>query len=197
MKEEIFQPYPSNPVATSFRSTWLSTSVKALRQRGLLDRYLSYLPEKLHEEVLHSAVGHWLPISVATAHYEAMNRLELPDEEVVKIGMEVTDRFHGVVFSTALRLAQAAGASPWTAFASTQKMWDRTYVGGGFAIFKLGPREARGELVGWPCSRVRYCRVGMRGVMLGSVSLFCKKAWVQEIPQLCTEMTLGYRMTWI
>jgi hypothetical protein len=197
IKEEIFLPYPPNPVATSFRSTWLSTSLKSMRQRGLLDRYLNYLPEKLHDEVMHAAVGHWLPVGVAVAHYEAMDRLELPDDEVVQIGMEVTDRFHGVVIATLFRLARTVGASPWTVLANTQKMWDRTWVGGGLAIFKMGPREARGEIIGWPCSRVRYCRVAMRGVMLGTVSLFCKKAWVQEVPQRCTEMTLGYRMNWV
>jgi hypothetical protein len=124
-------------------------------------------------------------------------RLGLPDEEIVQIGLEVTDRFHSVFFSTVFRLARSVGATPWTVFANTQKMWDRTWMGGGIAVFKLGVREARGEVVGWPCSRVRYCRVAMRGMMLGTASLFCKKAWLQEVPQLCTDTTLGYRMSWV
>ena len=78
-----------------------------------------------------------------------------------------------------------------------QKMWDKAWVGGGLAVFKVGPREARGEIVGWPCSRYRYCHVAMRGVMLGTVSLFCRKAWVSEIGELCTDTTLGYKMTWV
>ncbi|MFO0660761.1 MAG: hypothetical protein U0165_13155 [Polyangiaceae bacterium] len=197
MKEEVFLPYPKNPVATSFSATWLSSSLKAARERGLLDKYLSHLPARYHDQVLHSVPGTWLPVDVAVAHYEAMDALPMADDEIVRIGEEVTERFHGVFFSTVFRLARAAGATPWSMFTHSQRMWDRTWVGGGIAIFKAGPRDARGEFVGWPCARVRYCRVAMRGMMLGTVALFCKKATVLEIPSLCTDMTLGYRMQWV
>jgi hypothetical protein len=195
--EELFQPYPTNPVVTKFRSTWLSSSLKSMRARGLLDRYLARLPRHYHDAVLHPVAGEWLPVAIAVAHYEAMDSLGLPDDEIVNIGMEVNARFHGIFFQTVFRLAQSAGVTPWTVLRHTQKMWDRTWVGGGVAVYKLGPKEARGEFVGWPCARIRYCRVGMRGMMLDTVSLFCKRAWVQELPELCGDMTLGYRMHWV
>lgn len=197
MPEQIFQPYPSKPTATTFRSTWLVSSVQAMKRRGLFERYLTHLPVRFHDPILQAAAGLWLPVETAVAHYEAMNALGLAESEVVDIGLEVVDRFHNVFFSTIFRMARAAGATPWTVFGHTQKMWDRTWDGGGLAIFKLGPREARGEIVGWPCSRIGYCRIAMRGVMLGTVTLFCKKAWIEERPELCTGTTLGYRMNWI
>ena len=92
---------------------------------------------------------------------------------------------------------RTAGVTPWAEFVQTQRMWDKIWVGGGLAIFKLGEREARGEIVGWPCARVRYCRIAMRGVMLATVELFCRKAWVQEIPEHCSGTKLGYRMNWV
>ena len=196
MKEEVFQPYPKVRDATSFRSTWLASSFKAMRERGLMNRYLDNLPKRFHDQVLHSVAGSWLPVEVAVAHYEAMDRLQLDEAEMIKIGLEVTDRFHSGLFSTVFTIARAAGVTPWTILGHTQKMWDKTWVGGGVAIFKSGTKDARGEIVGWPCSRVRYCRIAMRGVMLGTVSLFCRKASVVEIPRYCTETTLGYRMQW-
>src|SRR4051794_38761473 len=39
------------PVATRFRSTWLGSSLAALRERGLMDRYLGVLPEPYHAVV--------------------------------------------------------------------------------------------------------------------------------------------------
>jgi hypothetical protein len=196
-REEVILPYPSNPVATRFRSTWLTTSLKSLRQRNLLDRYLGLLPRRHHDAVIHSAVGDWLSIEVAMAHYEAMEQLGLSDIEIMAIGGEVTERFHGLLFSTVLRLARTAGVTPWSVLGQTQKMWDKTWIGGGIAVWKIGPREARGEIVGWPCSRFHYCRVAMRGVMMGTVSLFCRKAWAQEIPERCTDQSLVYKLTWV
>lgn len=183
-------------MATSFRGTWLTSSLRATRERGLLERYLERLPRRYHEPVLNSVVGEWLPVEVAVAHYEAMDQLRLPEDEIIKIGLEVTERFHRGFYRTVFQLAKAVGATPWTILAQTQKMWDRTWVGGGLAIWKSGPSLARGHIVGWPCARVPYCRVAMRGVMLGTVALFCKQAMVSEIPGRCTDTELCYRMTW-
>jgi hypothetical protein len=194
--EEVFLPYPENRVATRFRSTWLSSSLKAMRTRGLLDQYLENLPRQHHAAVLDAVAGVWLPVEVAVAHYDAMDRLKLPESEIVKIGLEVTERFHSAFFSTVFRLAQGVGATPWSVFRHCQRMWDKTWVGGGIAIWKLGPREARCEIVGWPCARFDYCRIGMRGVTLGTVNLFCRSATVYEVTKSCTNNTLGYRMRW-
>jgi hypothetical protein len=37
----------------------------------------------------------------------------------------------------------------------------------------------------------------MCGVLLGQTELFCKKAYVREVKELCTRTTLGYRVSWI
>lgn len=199
-QEEVFLPFPapraSIAPASSFRSTWLSASVRSLRERGLLDRYLAHLPAELHDPILATVVGVWLPTSVAVAHYEACDALGLTQNEQVEIGREVSRNVHGTILGTVVRLATQAGVSPWSAFGTFGRLWDRIWVGGAVGVFKLGPKDARIEIIGWPCARVPYCRVAMRGVMLGLTELFCQKAYVHEVPKLCTPTTLGYRIQW-
>jgi len=196
-KEEFILPYPPDVVATKFRATWLASSLRAARTRGFFDRYLANLPKEYHDVVLHSVAGEWLPVEVALAHYAALDALALSEVEILAIGAEVNARFNNIFLQTVLRLAKGVGATPWTAFRQAQKMWDRTWVGGGYAIVKLGEREARGEVVGWPCARFRYTRVGMRGMVSGTTSLFCRRAWVQEIPAQCTDTRLVYKINWV
>jgi hypothetical protein len=76
------------------------------------------------------------------------------------------------------------------------RLWSQVWVGGAVATFKLGPKEARVEIVGWPCSRITYCRIAMRGLLVGQTELFCSKAFAREIASLCTPTSLGYRVAW-
>jgi hypothetical protein len=196
-KEEFILPYPPDPVVSKFRATWLASSLKAVRTRGFFDRYLENLPEQYRDIVLHAVAGEWLPVEVAVAHYAALDALALSEVEILAIGAEVNARFNSLFLQTVLRLAKGVGATPWTAFRQAQKMWDRTWVGGGYAIVKLGEREARGEVIGWPCARFRYTRVGMRGMVSSVTTLFCRRAWVQEIPAQCTDTRLAYKINWV
>ena len=195
--EEVFLAYPADPIARKFRSTWLASSLKAARTGGHFDRYLQNLPQRYHDPVLHSVAGEWLPIDVAVAHYEALDKLALTEMDIVKIGEEVGHAFNNAVFQTILRLAQGAGLSPWTACRHAQKSWDRTWVGGGYGIFKLGERELGAEIVGWPCARFRYTRIALRGTYHATLRLFCRRVWVEELPEHCTDTTLGYRVHWV
>jgi hypothetical protein len=196
--EEIVQPYPTeNRTATKFRSTWLASSLKSARARGYLGRYLEHLPRVYHDAVLHSVAGQWLPIEVALAHYGALDALNLSEIDLLAIGEEVNKNFNNVVLQTMLRLARGAGMTPWTAVRQAQKVWDRSWVGGGYGIFKLGPNELRGEVVGWPCARFRYTRIAIRGTFAGTLRLFCNQVWVHEMPEHCTETALGYHIRWV
>jgi hypothetical protein len=170
--------------------------VAALRTRGLFDRYLAALPQEHREFVTAPVAGVWLPIDAAVAHYEACDRLGLGPEEQVAIGRSVTEFVHKTTYSLAFRLVKEAGVTPWACLALQKRLWQRVWQGGDIAVFKLGPKEARVEGVGWPCSRVPYCRSALRGVLLGQTELFCKKAFVREVPSLCTATTLGYRVAW-
>jgi hypothetical protein len=183
--------------ATKFRSTWLTSSLRALKTRERLDEYLLRLPKEHHDAVTNSVAGVWLPVDVATAHYDACDRLQLPAAELFLIGHEVHHATQGTVFGTMLKVAKGAGVTPWTALSQCQRLWDRVWIGGGLAVFKLGPKEARIEFVGWPCAGSAYIRHAMRGVVCGMLELFCTKVYVKDLPDLCTSTTLGYRIAWV
>lgn len=181
---------------TEFRSAWLHSSLRSLRTHGLLDRYLALLPGKLHDTVLGAPLGVWLPGSISEAHYAACEKLELAVPLQIAIGAEVAERVHGTILSIAVKMAHEVGATPWTVLGQFGKLWGYIWVGGAVGVFKLGPKEARLEVLGWPCSRFTYCKNGILGVTQGLIQLFCRKVYVREVPRLCTSTSLGYRIAW-
>jgi hypothetical protein len=183
--------------ATHFRSTWLTSSIAALRERGFGERYEHALDNGYRERVLTAVAGMWLPMDIAAAHYEACERLDLTPAELLDLGTAAMNRAHGTTLAFAVRLARGAGATPWTILAQADRFWERTCKGGAIGVFKLGPKEARIEEIGFPLARFRYNRVTMRGIVTAVVSLFCEKVYVSEIPALCTSSTLGLRASWV
>ncbi len=183
-------------MATNFRSTWLTSSVRAVRGRGRWDEYLAALPKEYHDAIQNTVAGVWLPVDVAVAHYDACDKLMFTPMELFAIGAEVHTYAQAGVFNMLVKLATGAGATPWTAFSQFNRLWSRVWIGGGVAVFKLGPKEARLEIAGWPCSRSTYIRHAMRGVVTGMVELFCTKAYMNDLPKLCSPTTLAYRCAW-
>jgi len=184
------------PPVTHFRSAWLHSSLRSLRTQGLFDRYLSLLPPRLHETVLGSAIGVWLPVDIGLAHYTACEQLNLDASLQIAIGAEVAQRVHGTILSIAVKLVHEAGATPWTVLGQFGKLWGYIWQGGAAGVFKLGPKEARLEVVGWPCAKFGYCKNGVLGVTQGLIQLFCSKVYVRDVPRLCTSTSLGYRIAW-
>jgi hypothetical protein len=189
---------PAHRVAATrrFRSTWLCSSLAALRERGLFTRYLTFLPTEYHPVVAATLAGTWLPIEVAVAHYRACDQLELGSLEILSIGHEVTNRVHGSALRMVLTLAQGLGVTPWTALSRATSLWKRCWDGGEVSVTELGPKEARVAIAGWPCAGTNYCRVACRGMLTAVIAPFCGKAYVREEPRLCGSHTLGYVVAW-
>jgi hypothetical protein len=139
----------------------------------------------------------WLPMEVARAHYTACDALQLSNEELVDIGAGATRRANATMLAFAVRAARNAGVTPWAILAQVGRIWDRTSMGGGVAVFKLGPKEARVEVVGYPLAYLRYNRITFRGIIGAVVELFCQKAYVREVARLCDERSLGFRLSWV
>jgi hypothetical protein len=199
--EEVHLPFPAAskdlvPLATQFRSTWLTSSVRAIKDRGRWDEYLGHLPKEHHAAIEGSVAGTWLPCAVAVAHYDACDHLNFTQLELVAIGREVHAHTQASVLAFLVKLAAGLEITPWNAFSQFNRLWERTWVGGGVGIFRLGPKEARMEIVGWPCSGANYIRHAMRGVVVGMLEMFCTKAYAQDLPAYCTSSTLGYRCAW-
>jgi hypothetical protein len=202
--EEVLVPFPNNlprervPVATEYRSTWISTSQQTLRAHGLYERYVQSLSPQVRDALIASVAGVWMPVELAMEHYRACDRLGLMDIDLVQIGKESAERAHGTMMSMMVKVAKGAGTTPWTSLGQVQRLWQRSLNGGGgIALYKLGPKEARVEFAGFPFSAVHYVRVAIRGIALGVVELFAETAYAREIPSLCTDKTLAYRLSWV
>jgi hypothetical protein len=182
--------------ASHFRSTWLNSSVDALRARGHFDRYVTLLPDEHRATILESVAGIWLPIDVAVAHYGACEALALSRRDAWDIGVEVTRRVHGTTLALAIRLAKQAGVTPWTILAQLPRLWERVWRGGAIAIREVGPKEAILEVMRWRVAAIPYVRQTMPAVVHGIVELFCAKVYVREVPGKNSPTSLGMRLQW-
>ncbi len=198
--EEPFVPFPVPrarvAAASHFRSTWLNSSLNALRERNHFDRYLTHLSPADRSTILESVAGVWLPIDVCLAHYRACDALDLGKHEGWEIGVEVTRRVHGTSLALAFRLAKQAGVTPWSILTQFPRMWERVWRGGGVAVHKRGPKEAVLEVIQWSAAGIPYVRYTMPAVVHGLVELFCAKAYVTEVPSMTSDTTLGFRLQW-
>ena len=193
-------PAPKSQIAnaTHFRSTWLTASQGTLRTRGLRERYEAQVAPE-HRDVLFNIVaGVWLPMELARAHYTACDRLGLPNDELLEIGAEATRKANKTHITFVAHMAQVAGVTPWTMLAQTPRIWERTFRGGGaIAVARLGPKDARLEIVGFPVAGLRYLRVTMRSIVGGLLELYCERAYAKDIPTLCDERVLAMRLAWV
>jgi hypothetical protein len=199
-QEEIVIPFshPSPRVrpVEAIRSTLVTSSLAALRERGHYGRYLAALPLEMHDPVLSSIAGQWLPLRLGAAHYDACDALRLPAEEQEAIGGDVASRVQGTFLGTLVRAARGAGVTPWLGFKHYSRLWARLFRGGDVAVYKTGPKDARLEVVGLPLARIGYFRAGFRGVNRATCALFSASVYVHDVPRLCTGTTLGFRMSW-
>jgi hypothetical protein len=199
-REEPFVSFPVPrervPEASHFRSTWLGSSLNALRERGHYEAYLKHLPPEHKDAILNTVAAIWLPVDVCLAHYRACDALDLGRHEAWEIGMEVTRKVHGTSLALAFRLAKQVGVTPWTILAQMPRLWERVWRGAGISVEKRGPKEALLEVIQWQPAAIPYVRMTMPAVVHGIVELFCKKAFVSEVPKMCTDKALGMRLQW-
>jgi hypothetical protein len=119
-----------------------------------------------------------------------------PPKTALDIGTDVTQRVHASALALGRSVAMATGLTPWTILSRVDKLWARATVGGAVTVEKLGPKEARIEVIGFPVSHIPYNRVATRGIVRGFLLLLGSSVWAHEVPALCTSTTLGYRLQW-
>ncbi len=188
-------PRDQLPPADGYRSTWLMSSLQALRDRGHLDAYFKALPPDLHDTMRSLVVGVWVPLSLARAHYEACDRLQLGTAEQIALGRAVSDRAQGAMLGTVVRMARSAGVTPWTVLPQYRRLFERGVRGGGISVVKLGPKEARIDIVGCELFEIHYFRVAFRGVLQGIAGLFCRVSFIHDVPTAAPS-DASYRFQW-
>ena len=189
-------PRDQLPPATKVRSTLLASSLKSIREHGHYDKYLAALSDEWREPILNAVAGVWLPIGAGIAHYHACDALGLLPHEQMAIGREVGDRIQGTFLSTMIRAAKNAGVTPWTALGYTGKLYERLFEGGGCCVTKLGPKDARADMVRNAIVGMPYFRNGFRGLYQVGVELFCARAYVTEVGGASSETDCAVRISW-
>jgi hypothetical protein len=168
-----------------------------LRRLGHFDEYLKHLPEQHHPAVLESVAATWVPIDAAHAHYAAIDALALPPSTQIAMGRRAMDRVAGTLLGTSISVAKEAGATPWTILPRVQRFWDRGYDGGGVAVLKLGPKEARVDVAEFSLCTSSFYRCALMGWLSGLTEMFCSKVYVKDGGSLHGRHSFSVRVQWV
>jgi len=200
--EEVVVPLRANrnglvdPV-THMRSTLISASLLAIKERGYFEAYAKLLPRELHDPVLNAVAGTWLDLPLVVAHYRAANEIGVGPTDLIEIGRSVARRIHDSLLGTLVKMAKNIGVTPWIGLEYQPKLWARVCMGGSVAVYRLGPKEARYEAHGFPdLAKIAYFRSSLRGMFIGSGELFCSRMFVQEIPSFTARGVIALRAAW-
>ena len=191
MSDIVCQHAPT-PVR-AMRSTVVISGVAIMRARGLFDRYVEHLGPSARPAILEAIAGTWLPVAFALEHFGAIDALGLTSEEAYEIGASSGQRFGATLWGTLVRVAKTAGAEPWLALRSYERIFCRAVDGGGFVVREVGPKEATIELLSVPFARYPYFRGATRGAHSTLVRFFANKAYVREVPG--SVHTHGFKMS--
>jgi hypothetical protein len=184
---------------THVRSTLVLSSVQSLRAHSLYEHYIRLLDPGMRDTVEALIAGQWLPVETALKHYRACDALGLTLANEIALGHEVGTRIQGSILGLLLKGAKGAGATPWTGLGFMDRLWERVFNGGGgVGLVKLGPKEARAQLVGLPLLTVPYFRHAFRGTMLAGLELFCQRAYVHEQGRdRADDTSFTFRVSWV
>ena len=184
------------PTLRRVRSTLLCSGLVELRARGLFDAYVRVLDPAAAPTLLGAVAGTWLELDVCMAHFTACDAV-VPPDVAFAIGGSSGKRVQQSALATLVRLATAAGATPWTILANYERLWARIFAGSRVTIEKAGPKVALIVHERLPLCRFAYFRQGLRGANDGALRLFATNLFVRELPQHTTATSMRYRVAWV
>lgn len=183
------------PPVTAVRGTVILSSVQALREADLYDRYLDRIPQRFAAEVLGVIAGGWVPLELAWAHYRACDDLGLAPSVQVEIGRRAGKKATGTMLGTAVKLSRFTGATPWTLMKGGHRIWNRAYDGGGMRIFRVAPTEALVEAHKNPLlNELEFCRNSFRGFCLALYGLVSRRMSMRVVAKIRDGVV--YRVVW-
>ncbi len=199
VSDDLGEPFlsmegPPAPL-TRVRSTLLVASLQRVRDAGLESRYLAALPAAHHAAMLEAVAGVWMPVHVALAHYRACDTLGLSVDDTMEAGRAVGEKVRGILLGTAARVTRDPSVTPWSVLPAFPRFWGRLFDGSAVLGWKLGPQEARLDVVAMPLCDTLYFRTALRGQALAVVELFCTRATAVERPSRAPG-TLSVRFQW-
>lgn len=199
-REDVVVPFPAPrnevPRVSAVRGILIVTSLRAIKARNLYDGYLTHVDRSSRDQILAITPASWNPSALALAHYQACDDLNLTTNVIEEIGVESGRIINASVLGVMTAVSRETGVTPWTALAHSNRLVWRTYQGGGVAVTRLGPKEARFEWVGQPSASSFYFRTAFGAFIQGVLSMFATTVIVRQIPRMCDALTVAYRCSW-
>jgi hypothetical protein len=180
-----------------YRSTLLCSGIAVFRERGLFDRYAAELDPETRDTLVNAVAGVWLPASVATSHFAAVDALGLTADEAFEIGEASGKRIQGTVLHALIHMAAGTVATPWSVLNVYERIWPRIFDGGGFTILRAGPKEATLELHALPVARFAYFRNAYRGANSVVLRRFASMLYVREVKRTRVDDGFTLRIAWV
>ena len=201
MPEEVFLSFPAPSrdrvlPTTRVKGTWVASAMRSLKASPYFEAYTRELDAATLAAMLAAMPGDWLDIALLLTHYDACDRLAIPADQIALIARETIHHAQGGVLAVSARAASSI-ATPWTLLAQLHRFWHRLFMGGGAAVFKLGPKEARVELVGFPGCRSLYCRISTRSIAQTAFEFISRRAYVSELPRYKSSSSMALRVAWV
>lgn len=191
--------YPPDrlPVVTRIRSTLLTASFEMIRQLGHEARYLGHLSPSQRDAIAGLVAGSWLPLEVGEAHYRACDAMDLSQDEIRRMGEEVSIRTQRTFMGTLAKIANSAGATPLFFFENSHRLWARVFDGGDQATHRCGPKETLTRIVGCPLVRVPYFRQAICHYYRAIAGAFSRSAFAHEERRYGSADELAIRISWV
>ena len=189
------RPKKDTPAVDAVRGFVFTSGMAWMRERGLTERYRELLPAEARDRMLGLTATEWIPVADALVAYAACDALALSFDDQVDLGRAVSNANNGIVVTTILRLVGRV-ASPWSALAHVDRVWQRSNRGGAVAVYKVGPRSARLEFWQCPLARSSFFTTSMRGAIAAGIEPFCERLVVTESPDQTTPDQFALRVMW-
>jgi hypothetical protein len=165
-----------------------------LRENGHFDAYSAALGRR--RDLLDVSASEWVPFPLGMEHWRALDALGLSPVTEAAIGKFLGEHVHNVVLNTLVRLAGKLGVTPWAALAQCHKLWQRSWQGGGMAVYRSGEHTARIEVLNCAALQMHSLRNGFLGTIEAGIAPFCKKSVLAERADERTSNSIVLRVSW-
>ena len=186
-------------MVTHVRGTILANAIGNLKEAGVYDDYLRVIPEAHAKVLLEALPVTWIPVEHITAHYLAVDKLSLSNDQFEAIGRRNAQRIADTFLGLILKQVRSLGVDTLKQAAlKLGSVHDRMWRGGGCGVIELGPKELAFEFHGCPFSNIRSFRTGYEKYGQALANVFCKVAYIQIArPQLQQGNALSLRLNWV
>ncbi len=189
-------PEHAIPEMTGMRGTLLVSSQQAIRDKGLFDDYIRLVPPELEVGLRGMIAAEWVPMNLASAHYAALDGLELSNPEIQEIGEKVISRIQRAYLGTIIRgLGRQVGPVPL--FRRIQDGWDKALQGGEAAAYLDGPKDITLSIYKMPLAKYSYIRHGWVGIYRGALGLVSKRAFAKLGPTPDPTVRTDILLSWV